>query len=71
MLASWRGARLEVIQVLREVLDHVLKEPGVSDSVMYNRARVGRVSFILVTCADTLFLGTTSHRSRFQVDCSG
>ncbi|KAK0446832.1 DnaJ domain-containing protein [Armillaria borealis] len=39
MLASWRGARLEVIQVLREVLDHVLKEPGVSDSVMYNRAR--------------------------------
>ncbi len=35
MLASWRGARLEVIQVLREVLDHVLKEPGVSDSVMY------------------------------------
>ncbi|KAK0489038.1 X-domain of DnaJ-containing-domain-containing protein [Armillaria novae-zelandiae] len=39
MLASWRGARLEVIQVLREVLDHVLKEPGVPDSVMYNRAR--------------------------------
>ncbi|KAK0202705.1 X-domain of DnaJ-containing-domain-containing protein [Desarmillaria ectypa] len=39
MLASWRGARLEVIQVLREVLDHVLKEQGVPDSVMYNRAR--------------------------------
>ncbi|KAG7444910.1 DnaJ-domain-containing protein [Guyanagaster necrorhizus] len=39
MLASWRGARLEVVQVLREVLDHVLKEQGVPDRVMYNRAR--------------------------------
>ncbi|KAF7430891.1 hypothetical protein PC9H_006606 [Pleurotus ostreatus] len=39
MLASWRGARLEVIQVLREVVDKVLKEPGVSDVVLVNRAR--------------------------------
>jgi hypothetical protein len=39
MLASWRGARLEVTQVLREVLDKVLKEPGVPDAVMMNRAK--------------------------------
>ncbi|KAF9460529.1 X-domain of DnaJ-containing-domain-containing protein [Collybia nuda] len=39
MLASWRGARLEVIQVLREVVDNVLKEPGQSDIVLYNRAK--------------------------------
>lgn len=40
MLASWRGARLEVIQVLREVCENVLKEPGVTDTVLVNRARV-------------------------------
>ena len=40
MLASWRGARLEVIQVLREVVNNVLKEPGQSDIVLYNRAKV-------------------------------
>ncbi|KAF8966341.1 X-domain of DnaJ-containing-domain-containing protein [Flammula alnicola] len=39
MLASWRGARLEVIQVLREVLDNVLKEPGQSETVLINRAK--------------------------------
>ncbi|KJA28024.1 hypothetical protein HYPSUDRAFT_130184 [Hypholoma sublateritium FD-334 SS-4] len=39
MLASWRGARLEVIQVLREVLDNVLKEPGVPEEVLINRAK--------------------------------
>ncbi|KAF8906233.1 X-domain of DnaJ-containing-domain-containing protein [Gymnopilus junonius] len=39
MLASWRGARLEVIQVLREVVDNVLKEPGQPDSVLVNRAK--------------------------------
>lgn len=44
MLASWRGARLEVIQVLREVVDNVLKEPGASDQVLYNRAKVRFVS---------------------------
>ena len=40
MLASWRGARFEVIQVLRDVIDHVLKEPGVPDGVLLHRARV-------------------------------
>ena len=40
LLASWRGTRFEVIQVLREVVDNVLKEPGVSDKVLYDRARV-------------------------------
>ncbi|GLB43403.1 putative X-domain of DnaJ-containing [Lyophyllum shimeji] len=39
MLASWRGARLEVVQVLREVIDNVLKEPGQPDAVLYNRAK--------------------------------
>ncbi|KAF8202308.1 X-domain of DnaJ-containing-domain-containing protein [Pholiota molesta] len=35
MLASWRGARLEVIQVV----ENVLKEPGVSETVLINRAK--------------------------------
>ncbi|KAF5316141.1 hypothetical protein D9619_006450 [Psilocybe cf. subviscida] len=39
MLASWRGARLEVIQVLREVVENVLREPGVSEAVLLNRAK--------------------------------
>lgn len=39
MLASWRGTRFEVVQVLREVVDAVLKEPNVSDMVLYQRAR--------------------------------
>jgi len=39
MLASWRGTRFECVQVLREVCDQVLKEPGVSDGVLVNRAR--------------------------------
>ncbi|KAF8825765.1 hypothetical protein HHX47_DHR6000099 [Lentinula edodes] len=39
MLASWRGARFEVVQVLREVVDNVLKEPGASETVLLNRAK--------------------------------
>jgi curved DNA-binding protein CbpA len=39
MLASWRGTRFEVVQVLREVVDNVLKEHGASDHVLYNRAK--------------------------------
>lgn len=39
LLASWRGARLEVITVLREVVDNALKEPGQPDVVLYNRAK--------------------------------
>jgi hypothetical protein len=39
MLASWRGTRFEVVQVLREVCDNVLREPGASDAVLYNRAK--------------------------------
>jgi len=39
MLASWRGARLEVVQVLRGVVDNVLKDPEASDVVLYNRAK--------------------------------
>jgi curved DNA-binding protein CbpA len=44
MLASWRGARLEVIQVLREVVENVLKEPGQSETVLINRAKALLVS---------------------------
>lgn len=47
MLASWRGARLEVVQVLREVLDQVLKEPGAKDEVLLNRAKVGCTVLVL------------------------
>ncbi|KAK7685703.1 hypothetical protein QCA50_011047 [Cerrena zonata] len=39
MLASWRGTRFEVVQVLREVVDKVLKESGVSEAVLFNRAK--------------------------------
>ncbi|KAJ7155409.1 X-domain of DnaJ-containing-domain-containing protein [Mycena crocata] len=39
MLASWRGARLEVVQVLRQAVDNVLKDPEASDVVLYNRAK--------------------------------
>ncbi|KAI0954606.1 hypothetical protein AcW1_006442 [Taiwanofungus camphoratus] len=39
MLASWRGTRFEVVQVLREVADNVLKDSEVSDQVLYNRAK--------------------------------
>ncbi|KIJ65612.1 hypothetical protein HYDPIDRAFT_110734 [Hydnomerulius pinastri MD-312] len=39
LLASWRGTRFEVVQVLREVVDHVLKDHEVSDQVLLNRAK--------------------------------
>ncbi|KZT27938.1 DnaJ-domain-containing protein [Neolentinus lepideus HHB14362 ss-1] len=40
-LASWRGTRFEVVQVLREVCvaDNVLKEPGASEQTLLNRAK--------------------------------
>ena len=40
MLASWRGTRYEVVNVLREVCDKVLKGSGVNDSELYLRAKV-------------------------------
>jgi len=39
MLASWRGTRFEVTQVLREVCDNVLKPHSASDLVLFNRAK--------------------------------
>ncbi|KIK94185.1 hypothetical protein PAXRUDRAFT_122320, partial [Paxillus rubicundulus Ve08.2h10] len=39
LLASWRGTRFEVVQVLREVVDHVLKDREVSEKVLFNRAK--------------------------------
>ncbi|KAG9313028.1 X-domain of DnaJ-containing-domain-containing protein [Chiua virens] len=39
LLASWRGTRFEVVQVLREVVDNVLKDRDVSDQVLVNRAK--------------------------------
>lgn len=40
LLASWRGTRMEVTQVLHRVCENVLKEPGVSETVLINRAKV-------------------------------
>jgi curved DNA-binding protein CbpA len=37
LLASWRGTRFEVVQVLREVVEHVLKD-RVSEQILFNRA---------------------------------
>lgn len=63
MLASWRGARLEVIQVLREVVDNVLKEHGTPDIVLLNRAKVHIYCcvvpgshFVLMFCIQGLML---------------
>ncbi|KAL1684038.1 X-domain of DnaJ-containing-domain-containing protein [Schizophyllum commune] len=39
LLASWRGARMEVNQVLREAIDLTLKDPEVKDDVIYARAK--------------------------------
>ncbi|KAG2075757.1 DnaJ-domain-containing protein [Suillus decipiens] len=39
MLASWRGTRFEVVQVLREVVDNVLKDKEASDQVLFYRAK--------------------------------
>lgn len=39
MLASWRGTRFEVVQVLREVVDNVLKDKSASDQILFNRAK--------------------------------
>jgi len=39
LLASWRGARLEVIQVLREVVEQILRDPNASEKVLFYRAR--------------------------------
>ena len=47
MLASWRGTRFEVVQVLREVCDNVLKDKSVDDVTLYNRAKVSMNRVIL------------------------
>ncbi|KAI0339673.1 DnaJ-domain-containing protein [Trametopsis cervina] len=39
MLASWRGTRFEVVNVLREVVDKVLKDTTASDKTLFLRAR--------------------------------
>lgn len=39
MLASWRGTRFEVVQVLREVCDQILKNHSATDAVLFNRAK--------------------------------
>ena len=41
MLASWRGTRYEVVNVLREVCDKVLKDSSVPDQELFLRAKVG------------------------------
>ncbi|KAF9240694.1 DnaJ domain-containing protein [Melanogaster broomeanus] len=39
LLASWRGTRFEVVQVLREVVEHVLKDREASEQVLFSRAK--------------------------------
>ncbi|KAI3625126.1 hypothetical protein CBS9595_000487 [Malassezia furfur] len=39
LLATWRGTRWEVNSVLRQVVDNVLNEKGISDKVLVQRAR--------------------------------
>ncbi|GJJ08325.1 hypothetical protein Clacol_002536 [Clathrus columnatus] len=39
LLASWRGTRFEVVGVLREVCDQVLREHGVSEQILISRAK--------------------------------
>ncbi|KAG8887474.1 hypothetical protein FRB98_009555 [Tulasnella sp. 332] len=39
LLASWRGTRFEVSQVLREVCDKVLRDPEASEDVLVRRAK--------------------------------
>ncbi|KAG8220982.1 X-domain of DnaJ-containing-domain-containing protein [Butyriboletus roseoflavus] len=39
LLASWRGTRFEVVQVLREVVDNVLRDREASDQILVNRAK--------------------------------
>lgn len=40
MLASWRGTRFEVVNVLREVCDRVLKDSTANEQELYSRAKV-------------------------------
>jgi hypothetical protein len=40
LLASWRGTRMEVTQVLHRVCENILKESDVSETVLINRAKV-------------------------------
>ncbi|KAH9004499.1 X-domain of DnaJ-containing-domain-containing protein [Lactarius hatsudake] len=39
MLASWRRTHFEVVQVLREIVDNVLKDHSANDQELYHRAR--------------------------------
>jgi len=39
LLASWRGTRFEVVSVLREVCEKVLKDKSVAESVLTQRAK--------------------------------
>lgn len=39
LLASWRGTRFEITQILREVVDNVLHEKGLTDDVLVKRAK--------------------------------
>ena len=67
LLASWRGTRFEVTQILREVVDKVLKEPGVSDAVLLKRAKV-RSSFHVPLLFSRLDLVELTGR---VADCAG
>jgi len=40
LLATWRGTRMEVTQVLHRVCENALRDPAVSEQVLINRAKV-------------------------------
>ena len=70
MLASWRGTRFEVVNVLREVCDRVLKDSTVTDQELFLRAKVhihDGLSFPVLR----IFVGTLDYRCDIQEHRSG
>lgn len=64
LLASWRGTRMEVTHVLHRVCENVLREPGVSEQELVNRARV----CISISYVETILIKL--HRHFFSVEPS-
>ena len=70
MLASWRGTRLDVMTVLREVCDNVLKEREVPEQVLVLRAKV----YSLLRSFESVLifaLGLAYHWTHFPHGSSG
>lgn len=63
LLASWRGTRFEITQILREVVDNVLHEKGLTDDVLVKRAKVRLPPSLcsIYLLSFFLWLATTTH----------